>query len=36
MYDDLHTYVKPGSGAFAQKIDNYDHDPDTVSQYDDP
>ena len=35
MYDDLHTYVKPGSGAFAQKSDTYDRDPDTVSMYDD-
>ena len=35
MYDDLHTYVKPGSGAFAQKRDTYDKDPDTVSMYDD-
>jgi len=35
MYDDLHTYVKPGSGAFAQKKDTYDKDPDTVSMYDD-
>jgi hypothetical protein len=35
MYDDLHTYVKPGTGAFAQKLDTYDKDPDTVSMYDD-
>ena len=35
MYDDLHTYVKPGSGAFAQKADTYDRDPDTTSMYDD-
>jgi len=35
MYDDLHTYVKAGSGAFAQKSDTYDKDPDTTSMYDD-
>lgn len=37
MYDDLHTYQKPGSAAFAQKshADTYDKDPDTVSMYDD-
>ena len=37
MYDDLHTYVKPGTSAFAQRQnrDTYDKDPDTVSMYDD-
>jgi hypothetical protein len=34
MYDDLHTYVK--AGTFAQKMDNFDNDSTTVSEYDDP
>jgi hypothetical protein len=35
MYDDLHTYQKVGTAAFAQKSDTYDKDSDTVSMYDD-
>jgi hypothetical protein len=35
MYDDLHTYKKVGSAAFAQKRDTFDKDPDTVGMYDD-
>jgi hypothetical protein len=35
MYDDLHTYRKVGTAAFAQKADTYDKDADTVSMYDD-
>jgi hypothetical protein len=34
MYDDLHTYKKVGSAAFAQRNDALDNDPDTVSPYD--
>jgi hypothetical protein len=33
MYDDLHTYAKPGQ--YAQKRDTFDKDPDTISMYDD-
>ena len=35
MYDDLHTYRRVGTAAFAQKADTYDKDADTVSMYDD-